>query len=155
MEKPLSHDIEVALKDSPTKAVIEGKTSVPFKRFVQLILQRKVLPLFKDWGDEPVILSSELLTTIASASQESQENRAHFAAVTLGVGILAGIFVFAVAQLILMPAGIRLEQKELLIIAGGLLGIALLMSILMRVKKVNRGEKLADGLEKIANLLSK
>ncbi|HCI03610.1 TPA: hypothetical protein DE059_01655, partial [Candidatus Peribacteria bacterium] len=64
-------DLEVKVKEEKMKAIIEGRTAVPFKTFVGLVLQRKVFPLFKKWGDEPVIINSELLTTLASAAQDS------------------------------------------------------------------------------------
>ena len=95
---PTVPDLEVEVKTESSKAVITGKTSVPFRTFVGLVLQRKVLQLFKDWGEEPVILSSSLLTNLASAPQDSQENKAHLVTVTLGVGVLLGIFFLAALQ---------------------------------------------------------
>jgi len=148
-------DLEVELKTESSKAVITGKTAVPFRTFVGLVLQRKVLQLFKNWGEEPVILSSELLTNLASAPQDSQENRTHLVIVTLGVGILAGIFAFAVGQAALFLWHIRLELPHLLLIAGSLLGLALLGTVLARVQKLNRGQKIADSMEKVAQFLSK
>ena len=147
-------DLEVKLKTELSKAIIEGKTSVPFKTFVALVLQRKVLPLFKKWGDEPIVVNSELLTSIASASQDSQENRAQLVLVTLGVGVLVGVFAFAIFQIILGGIGITLGIRELLLITAMLLGIALLASILSRVQRKNRAQKIADTMEKVANLLS-
>ncbi|MBU0766271.1 hypothetical protein KKF55_00590 [Patescibacteria group bacterium] len=150
-----SPDLEVKLREERNRTVIEGKTSVPFKTFVALILQRKIIPLFKDWGDEPVIVNSELLTSIASASQDSQENRTQVVIVTLGVGVLTGVFAFAIAQSLLMVTGITLGQKELLIIAGGLVGLSLLASALSKVQRGNRAQKVTDKMEKVASLLSK
>lgn len=148
-------DLQVDIRNERSKAVIEGKTSVPFKTIVQLILQRKVLTLFKNWGDEPVIINSDLLTSLASAPQDSQENRAQLVLVTLGTGVLVGVFAFAILQIALLPWGIHLEQKELLIIAGGLVGLALLVGALSRVQRKNRSQKIADAMERITNMLSK
>lgn len=148
-------DLQVDIRNERSKAVIEGKTSVPFKTIVQLILQRKVLTLFKNWGDEPVIINSDLLTNLASAPQDSQENRAQLVLVTLGTGILIGVFALAVFQIALLPWNIHLAQKELLIIAGGLVSLALLVAILSRVQRKNRSQKIADAMERIANMLSK
>jgi len=148
-------DLEVDIKPGDTKAVIEGKTSVSFKTFVSLVLQRKVMTLFKNWGDDPVVVSSELLTGLASAPQDSQENRSQLVLVTLGTGILAGIFALAVLQSILLALDIRLEQRELLIIAGSLFGLAILASLLSKMKRGNRSEKLVETMEKLTTLISK
>ena len=148
-------DLEVKLKQERTRAIIEGKTPVPFKTLDALILQRKIIPLFKRWGDDPVIINSELLTSIASAPQDTQENRAHTILVTLGVGVLTGIFFFAIAQILLGVAGITLGQKELLVIAGGLVAISFLTATLSRIQRGNRAQKIADKMERIASLLSK
>lgn len=148
-------DLEVNIRNERSKAVIEGKTSVPFKTLVQLVLQRKVLALFKKWGEEPVIINSDLLTHLASAPQDNQENRAQLVLVTLGTGVLVGIFAFTIFQIALMPWGIELREKELLLIAGGLVGIALLVAVLSRVQRKNKSEKLTDLMERIANMLSK
>jgi len=152
----LTHpDLEVRLKTEQAKAIIEGKTSVPFKTFVMLVLQRKIIPLFKDWGDEPIVLNSELLTGIASAAQDSQENKNHLIIVTLGVGVLSGVFIFSIGQILFMILGITVTAKELILIAGGILALGLLTTILARVQRGNHAQKVADNMEKIANLLSK
>ncbi len=148
-------DLEVDIKPGDTKAVIEGKTSVSFKTFVSLVLQRKVMTLFKNWGDDPVVVSSELLTGLASAPQDSQENRSQLVLVTLGTGILTGIFALAVLQSILLALDIRLEQRELLIIAGSLFSLAVLASLLSKMKRGNRSEKLVETMEKLTTLISK
>ncbi|MFA7681502.1 MAG: hypothetical protein WCX61_00565 [Candidatus Peribacteraceae bacterium] len=150
-----SPDLEVKLKAEKTRAIIEGKTSVPFQTIVSLILQRKIVHLFKRWGTEPVIISSELLTAIASAPQDSQENRAHLIIVTLGVGILAGVFFFTVLQALLLGLGFPMGQRELLSVGGGLIAIAFLASVLGRMQRGNRSQQIADRMEKIASLLSK
>jgi len=148
-------DLEVKLKEEKTRAIIEGRTAVPFKTLVALILQKKVLRLFDKWGGEPVIINSELLTSIASSPQDSQENRAHLVLVTLGVGVLTGVFFFAVAQIILQMLGVTLGTRELLLIAGGLVALSVLATILGRIQRGNRAQKIADKMEKISSLLSK
>jgi len=148
-------DLEVKLKEEHTRAIIEGRTSVPFKTFVALVLQRKVIPLFKNWGDEPVIINSELLTSLASAPQDSQENRAKLVLVTLGVGVLTGVFFFATGMFVLETLDKDLGQKGFLIIAGGLAALAVLVNILGRIQSRGKSEKLAEKMEKLAGMLSK
>jgi hypothetical protein len=147
--------MDVKLKTDQGPALVEGKTAVPFKTFVMLVLQRKIIPLFKMWGDRAIIVDSELLTSIASAPQDSQENRAHLVLVTLGVGILVGIFASAVTLIILESLGVALGRKELLLVAGGLFAVALLAGILSRMQRGNRSQKIADTMERVASLLSK
>lgn len=151
----MSHDLEVSLKSDGTKAVVEGKTVVPFKTFVMLVLQRKVMALFKDWGSNPVIVDSELLTSLAGAAQDSQENRAHLVLVTLGIGILAGVFTLAAALVGLETFGIALGKKELALLAGGLLCVAILGWVLSKIQVRGGGQKVLDSMEKAATLLSK
>ena len=148
-------DLEVNIKPGDTKAVIEGKTSVPFRKFVGLILQRKVTDLFKDWGDDPVIVNSELLTGLASAPQDSQENKSQLILVTLGIGVLVGIFASAITQIILLSFGIAISYKELMIVAGGLVGLAILANILGRIQRKKKANKVVEAMERAAKLLSK
>lgn len=150
-------DIEVQIKAGDSKAVIAGKTSVSFKTFVMLVLQRKVTMLFKDWGDDSIIMSSELLTGLASAPQDSQENKSQLVLTTMGTGVLLGIFVLAALQLILLasPLDFAFNMRELLIITGGLLGIAFLATILIKMKRRNKSEKLLETMEKLSSMLSK
>ncbi|MBT4119580.1 MAG: hypothetical protein HOG89_03895 [Candidatus Peribacter sp.] len=147
--------MDAKLKTDHGKAIVEGKTAVPFKTFVGLVLQRKVLSLFKQWGKEPVIIDSELLTDLASAQQDSQENKEQLVTVTLGVGVLAGVFVLAIAQIALAPWGIYLKEREFLIIAGGILGLGVLAFALGRAKKKGKSQKLTDTMEKITSIVSK
>ena len=109
--------MDAKLKTDQGRAIVEGKTAVPFKTFVQLVLQRKVIQLFKDWGKDPVIIDSELLTSLASAPGDSQENREQLVMVTLGVGVLAGVFVMSLMQLALAPWDIILTLQQHLMIA--------------------------------------
>ncbi len=146
-------DLEVEISGGPSKAIIEGKTMVPFKTFVALILQRKVTALFKDWGNDSVIVNSELLTSLASAPQDSRESHSQVVLVTLGVGILMGVFFLAVLQIGLSMFKVTLDPEQLWYIAGGLFALAVLVSILGRMKRKNRGEKMAENMEKLASLL--
>lgn len=147
--------MDAKLKTDHGKAIVEGKTAVPFKTFVGLILQRKVLNLFKQWGKEPVIVDSELLTDLASSPQDSQENKEQLVTVTLGVGVLVGVFVMSVVQIALAPWQIYLKEQELLIIAGVIFGLAVLTFALSRVKRKGKSQKLTDAMEKIAGVVGK
>lgn len=147
--------MDAKLKTNQGRAIVEGKTAVPFKTFVGLVLQRKVLGLFKEWGKEPIIVDSELLTDLASAPQDNQENVDHIIVVTLGVGIMFGIFAMAILQIALVPWGIGLSAGHLLAIAGTIFGLALVTWLLSNVKKKSKGHKLSDTMEKIAGMVSK
>jgi hypothetical protein len=147
--------MDAKLKTDQGRAIVEGKTAVPFKTFVGLVLQRKVLNLFKQWGSEAVIIDSELLTDLASAPQDSQENREQLVTVTLGVGIMIGVFVMSIAQIALTPWNIYLSQQHLLMVAGTLFGIGVLVWMLSKGKKKGRSQKMADTMEKITNIVSK
>ncbi|MCA9370380.1 MAG: hypothetical protein KC680_00265 [Candidatus Peregrinibacteria bacterium] len=147
--------MDAKLKTDQGRAIVEGKTAVPFKTFVGLVLQRKVLSLFKDWGKEPVIIDSELLTDLASAPQDNQENVDHIILVTLGVGVMFGVFVMATLQIALAPFGIGLSSSHLLAIAGTIFGLALITWLLSNVRKKSKGHRLTDTMEKIANMVGK
>ena len=114
-----------------------------------------MLNLFKQWGGEAVIIDSELLTDLASAPQDTQENREQLITVTLGVGVLIGIFVMSVAQIALTPWNYYLNQQHLLMVAGTLFGIGVLVWMLSKTKKKGRSQKMADTMEKITNIVSK
>lgn len=150
-----SSDLEVTLKTENSRAVIEGKTSVPFKTFVMLILQRKVTALFKEWGDAPVIVNTELLTNLAGAPQDSQENHAHIVLVTFGVGILAGVFTTTIVLFGLSVVQITLQQTHLLLIIAGFVALGLLSVMLIKIQRRSKGQKLMDTMETMAKLLSR
>lgn len=152
---PLHKPVEVSLKVDQQKAIVEGKTAVPFQSLVHLILQRKILIFMKQWGKEPVIVNSELLTSLASAPQDSMENRTKLLLVTLGLGTILGVFVLSSAQLALSFLHMSLRQREFLILSGGILGLALLTAILVRLQRAKRVDKLEETLEKIASMLPK
>jgi len=152
----LTTDLEVEVKREHTKAVIEGKTAVPFKTFVTLILQRKVLGLFHKWSSEPIILSTDLLTDIASSAQDETENKTQLILVTLGTGVLCGVFSYAIIQILLSASGVLLGLKEHLFVAGSLLGIALLVTLLSRTQQKSKSsQKVVETMDRISVLLSK
>jgi hypothetical protein len=150
-----NRDLEVELHHEGSKAIIEGKTSVPFKTFVQLILQRKVSQILKTNSEESIILSSNLLTDLASAPDDSQENRTQLVIVTLGVGILAGIFTFSILMVGLLSFKVALNRVDFLIVAVVLVSLAGLTSTMAKMKKKNRAQKIADAMERVTSMLTK
>jgi len=152
---PKKEELEVHFKNDLGKVVIEGKTTVPFQAFVTLILQRKVFSLFKEWGKEPVIMNSELLTSLASAPQDTVENRSRLILVSLGIGILGGVAVFALAQAGLLTINIALGREELLLIGGGIVAIGALSAVLVRIQRMRRSDKIVEAVESLSNFLSK
>jgi hypothetical protein len=150
-----TQDLEVAFRSDTGKAVIEGKTMVPFQSFVTLVLQRKVLQLTKTWGREPIILSSELLTSLASAPQDSQENRSSLILVSLCIGILAGVMLFALTQVGLSTVDITLTNQELLIVAGVIIAIGFILALMMKVQRKPKSVKLIETIEGISSFLTK
>ena len=154
MDNP-SSELEVQFKPETGKAVIEGKTVVPFQSFVGLILQRKVTNLLKTWGKHPVIIESELLTSLASAPQESRENLSNLILVSILSGVLIGIAGFAVVQIALMFGRIVLGYRELGIIAGSIALLVILLYLMMQMQRKPKGEKLVETMEKVSGFLSK
>lgn len=151
-----SSELEVEISSTGSKAIIEGKTSVPFKTFVSLILQRRVQMLFKTNQDDPVIVSSTLLTALASAPTDKQEDKTKLVLVTFGVGILAGVFLTAAVLLALMLLKIQVEMKDVSIVIGVILGVAVLGVLLQKSqKKSGFTEKLFETMEKTTDLLSR
>jgi hypothetical protein len=147
--------VEVAIKVDQQRAVVEGKTAVPFQSFVTLILQRKVLHLIKQWGKEPVIVNSELLTGLASAPQDSAENRTKLLLVALGIGVVLGVFILSSGQLALSLRHISLQQREFLLVSGGILGFAVLTALLGRLQRTKQDDRIEETIEKIASMLPK
>lgn len=150
-----SSDLEVQFKPETGKAVIEGKTAVPFQAFVGLILQRKVTNLLKVWGKHPVIMESELLTSLASAPQEGQENKANLILVSLIGGALAGITGFAALQLLLLLVEIPLGYRELGIIVGSVALLVAFLYLIMKSRTKSKNEKLVETMEQVSAFLSK
>ncbi len=156
MSKRLSSDYEVSIRAEHSKAVIEGKTAVPFKTLVTLILERRVLGLFKNWSNEPVIINTTLLTDIASTEQDINAGKSHYVLVTLGSGIVVGIFLAAFSQLLLSFFSITFGKKELFFVSGSLLVIGLLVFVLARTQqKTKQAEKVVETMDKISMLFSK
>ena len=152
----MSTEVEVEISNTGNKAVIEGKTSVPFKTFVSLILQRRVQMLFKTNQDDPVIVNSTLLTALASAPGDKQEDKGKLVLVTFGVGILAGVFLAVGALLILMLLRIEVEMKDLGIVLGVIALVAVLGVLLQKNQKKSAfTEKLFDAMEKTTDLISR
>lgn len=146
------NELEVQFKPETGKAVIEGKTVVPFQAFITLVLQKKVLQLAKTWGKHPVILDSELLTSLASAPGDSQENRSNMVMVSLITGVLLGITGLAILQIALLLVKIPLGYKELGIIAGSIVAVFLLLMMAMKMRKP-KSEKLVEAMEHVASFL--
>jgi len=150
-----SNELEVNFKPESGKAVIEGKTVIPFQSFVTLILQRKVQLLFKDHAKEPIVINSDLLTRLASSPQDSRENTGHVVLVSIGLGAIGGVAVFSAVQLVLLLSNFPLTWKEHAIIVGCIAGVALLGALLMYVQKMPKSDKLTDSVENIARFLGK
>ncbi len=148
-------ELEVHFRPETGKAIIEGKTAVPFQNFVTLVLQKKVLPLCKTWGKEPVVISSELLTSLASAPQDSQENRSGVVLVSFIGGALSGILALAVVQIGLLFAGVPFGWPELTIVAGSIVGVLLLLYVLIRMQRnLPTGEKFLETMEHVSSFLA-
>lgn len=149
-----SSELEVHFRPETGKAVIEGKTVVPFQSFVALILQRKVLHVAKTWGKAPVVVDSELLTSLASAPQDSQENRSQIILVSMVAGGLAGIAVLAAAQAILLVAGYTLGYREFGAVLGCIaVGIGAVW-LMMSMQRRSKGEKLIETMENVSAFFS-
>jgi hypothetical protein len=147
-------EVELEMSDG-AKAVIEGKTNVPFKTFVSLILQRKVQTLFKKCGDDPVIVDSELLTQLASAPNDSQEDRGKLVLVTFGVGVLCGIFLAVVALLVLLLLKFEPKLFDVGIVVGVMLLLGVIVSVMQKMQMGSTKQKLYDSMEKITDLVSR
>jgi hypothetical protein len=148
-------EVDIAT-NSPNRVVIEGKTSVPFKAFVSLVLQKRVQMLFKTNQNDPVIVSSTLLTALASAPSDKQEDRSKLVLVTFGVGIVAGVFLTVAVFLGLMLVQIQAEVKDLSIILGVILGVAVIGALVQKGQKKSAfTEKLFDAMEKTTDLISR
>jgi len=149
-------DVKVTLKPvQGEQAVIEGKTTVPFHAFVKLILQRKIQGLVKDAQDEPVILSSDLLTKIASAPNESLEDRSKVLLTACVIGFCGGFFAAAFAIVVLGMMGVEIGQKELMVALTVLLVVALAVYGALQVHTRKVREKFVEKIERIADMFSR
>jgi uncharacterized membrane protein YfcA len=148
-------DVEVDIASEGGRAIIEGKTSVPFRTFVSLILQRKVQTLFKQCQDEPVIVGSELLTALASAPDDRQEDRGKLVLVTFGVGILAGIFCTVLTFLMLSMLQVRPQDQDLLIVLAVFIIVTVVVGALIRTQRTKGKQRLYDSMEKVTDLIAR
>ncbi len=148
-----SNELEVQFRPETGKAVIEGKTVIPFQAFVTLVLQKKVLQLAKVWGKHPIVIDSELLTSLASAPGDSQENRSNMILVSLVAGVLLGVTGLAVVQIVLLLLKFPFGYKELGIIAGSIVAVLLLFVMMMKMRKMPKGDKLVETIEGVASFL--
>lgn len=150
-------ELEVDIATStPNRVVIEGKTSVPFKAFVSLVLQKRVQMLFKTNQNDPVIVSSTLLTALASAPSDKQEDRSKLVLVTFGVGIIAGVFIAVAVFLGLLLVKIQAEVKDLSIVLGVIIGVVVIGAFIQKSQKKSAfTEKLFDAMEKTTDLISR
>jgi F0F1-type ATP synthase assembly protein I len=149
-------DIEVDITaGGSNKAIIEGKTSVPFRTFVTLILQRKVQMLFKDSQNEPVIIGSELLTKLASAPGDQQEDRGKLVLVTFACGMVGGIFLSSLVLLGLLLSKIRVTSQSVMIVLGVIAVLGAIVVVMQRTqKKPTFKQKLYDAMEKMTDSVS-
>jgi hypothetical protein len=148
-------DLEVTVKGGDQKAIVEGKTNVSFKTFVTLVLQRNVSFLYEKWQEEPIIMSSDLLSKLAAAPMDNTESTNHTILVTLGVGIIFGFFMAAVIGFFMLMFGFELNRITLLSVAICLLVLGLVLKTLMRMESKNNTQKLIDGIEGVARVLKK
>jgi len=150
-------DIEVDINSGHSnKAFIEGKTAVPFKTFVTLVLQRKVQHLFKTNQNDHVIVGSELLTALASAPSDTRENRGKLVLVTMFVGILVGVFASAAVLLVLSLFKIQPDRTDLGIVLGVIVLVIILFFFIEKSqKKTGFTEKLQETMEKATDLLAR
>lgn len=148
-------DVQVAMKGRSEHAVIEGKTAVPFGSFMKLIQNRKVQSLMKKWQNESVVLSSDLLTHIASAPGESHEDRSKVILTAMVIGLAFGIFVTGVAIFFMGSLGYTIGQRELIAGMGVLLVLAIAVYSAMRMQSSNMKQDLIEKIEKISDVFSK
>lgn len=143
-------DLEVRFRPEDNRAVIEGKTKISFEALVKLILQRKVFTLFKKWGNEPIVVGSELLTSLASAPQDSQENKYNLILTSIAFGVIAGIFGFAVVEVVLHLAGYILGLREYLMLLVAMFAVLAIALILVKMQRVKRTDGFVETMESLS-----
>lgn len=149
-------DVQVSVKASQgERAVIEGKTNIPFASFVKLVLKRKVQTLFRDFEEEPIILSSTLLTHLASTPEESREDRSALILTALVIGLCLGMFLMATAIVVLETVGFPIGRRELLAGLGVLLAVGLAVFAAMKIQTHRMKQELVTKVEEVARLFSK
>jgi hypothetical protein len=148
-------DVKVSMKEKGEHAVIEGKTAVPFGTFVTLLRKRKVQSLMSKWQKEPVILSSELLTHIASAGNDTDEDRSKVILTALVIGLCFGLFVMAIGLFVLGILGITIGQRELM---TGLLVLLVLAGAVYASMQIHTGkmkQDLVETVDKVSEMFGK
>jgi hypothetical protein len=150
-------DIEVDITaGANNKAIIEGKTSVPFRTFVTLILQRKVQMLFKESQNEPIIIGSDLLTKLASAPSDVQEDRGKLVLVTFACGAVGGIFLSSLILLSLLLSKVRILPEHVAIVLGAIVVVGMIVILMQKTqKKPTLKQKLYDAMEKMTDAMSR
>lgn len=148
-------DIEVSVRESATKAVIEGKTAVPFQSFVKLVLQRKVQALFKDWQNEPIVVSSSLLSTLANSPADSREDRGRLVLTSIVIGTCFGVFLTSLALLVLILLEVDVGPRELLTVVVVLFLLALLLQAAEKLNIDAYKQAVVDKVERIADVISR
>lgn len=153
--KRQSGDVQLSLKTTQgDKAIIEGKTSIPFGSFVKLILKRKVQTL-RDFQDEPIILSSNLLTHLASAPEDSHEDTSKVILTALLIGFCFGMFLTAFTLIFSSLFGIEIGVSELLTGLLVLLAVALAVYASLKISSHKMKQQLIEKVEEIAGLFAK
>lgn len=149
-------DVTVTLKPPQgDRAVIEGKTSISFGAFVRLILQKKVQGILKDWQGEPVIISSDLLTKIASAPGDTAEDKSKVILTALVIGICGGFFIAASGIVILGMMGITIGQKELLVALTVLLVVAAAVFGALQIHTRKIRDQFIEKIERVSDIFSR
>jgi len=137
------------------KAIIEGKTAIPFASFVKLVLKRKVQTLFKDFQEEPIILSSSLLTHLASAPDDSHEDKSKVILTAVVIGFCFGMFLTAFALVVFRMMGIEIGASELLTGLGVLLALAIAVFASMKISGHKMKQQLIEKVEEVAGLFAR
>lgn len=151
-----SADAKVAMRTSDgDEVIVEGKTGIPFNLFVKLLLKRKIQTLFKDWQDEPIVISSELLTKIASAPEDNAEDRSKIVLTALVIGLCFGMFISAVALVGLSMVGIIIGAKELIVALCVLLAVAVAVYGALQIHSHKIKQQLVEKVEEVADVFAK
>ena len=151
-------NVQLPLKERESDsefAVVQGKTSIPFSTFVQLILKKKVMGLLKEWGEEPIVFSSLLLTKIANAPQDKAEDKNKLVLTALTLGLCSGICFSAVALLLLQALTVTVGTRELVVLLGAFLVIGIAVIGASRLHAGKHINKLSEQIEQIADSLSR
>ena len=150
-------DVQLPLRepDEEESAIVEGKTSIPFSTFVQLVLKKKVMSLFKEWGDDPIIFSSVLLTKIANCPQDTTEDKNKIILTAMTLGLCLGVAFTMLGILVLWTLGVDIGQKELLVATAALLVVGSAVFASMRIHTSKHIQKLTEHVENVSEMFSK